>query len=78
MVCAAADGMLEFKAGEVGIPDGVVPEADLNFADEAGTGRKAWPGLEFAGSKGEAFKMFLGIEVTGCALMTSLFLDKRG
>lgn len=48
-----------------------MPLADLNFAEAAGTGRKAWPGLEFAGSRGEAFRMFLGIEVTGWALTTS-------
>lgn len=57
----------------MGIPDEVVPELDLNFADEAGTGKKAWPGFEFAGFNGEAFSMFFGIDVTGCAFSTSLF-----
>lgn len=41
IVCAAADGIPELDGGEVGIPDAVVPEDDLNFADAAGTGRKA-------------------------------------
>lgn len=40
-------------------------EADLSLAEIAGTGKKAWAGEGFAGSRGGAFMLDLGIEDIG-------------
>ena len=37
IVWAAADGMMEYLGGEVGVPLEVVFEADLSFADDEGS-----------------------------------------
>jgi hypothetical protein len=74
MECAAAEGIAELEGGEVGVPEADVPDEDLSLAEAGGTGSHAWPGLGFDGSNGGALRIFLGMALTGCELMTSVCL----
>lgn len=55
------------------MPEADVPVDDLNLAEAGGTGSHAWPGFGFDGSNGGALRMFLGMALTGCELMTSVY-----
>jgi len=73
IVCAAVDGLAAYSVGPVGIPwafTGVL-EAAFNFAEDAGTGRKTWAGVGFAGSRGGAFILDFGIDAMGWEWSTS-------
>ena len=70
---AAVDGNAACSGGETGVPLLDVVVEDFSFADEDGTGNQLCPGVGFAGSSGGAFRLFLGIEETGCACKTSFW-----
>lgn len=66
-MCAAADGSVDCGGGEVGVPDAdnELPLAERSLADAEGIGRNWCPGEGLAGSRGGAFRLFLGIDATG-------------
>lgn len=49
----------------MGVPLLDVGPAVLSLAEAAGTGSQLWAGVGFAGSKGGAFRLFLGTDTTG-------------
>ena len=65
MVCAAEEAITVCSGGDAGVPLLEVVVADFSFADEDGTGRKACAGVGFAGSRGGAFRLFLGTDAAG-------------
>jgi len=65
VVWAAADGKVEYSVGETGVPVLDVVAEDFSFAELEGTGSQLCAGVGFAGSRGGAFRLFLGTEATG-------------
>lgn len=61
----------------MGVPLAEYDPPDLSLAEDEGMGSHAWAELGFAGSRGGAFKLFLGTEETGCACRTSFCRSVR-
>ena len=64
VVCAAVEGKV-CSGGDIGVPLADVCPPGLIFADAEGIGNQLWAGVGFAGSRGGAFRLFLGTEDTG-------------
>ena len=62
---AAEEGAAAAGGGEEGVPLAAETFADLSLAEAEGTGRKEWPGVGLAGSRGGALRVFLGTDDAG-------------
>jgi hypothetical protein len=65
VLCDAADGNVDCVGGDIGVPEELT-EPDRSFALWLGTGSHWCASVGFAGSRGGAFKLFFGMEATGC------------